>query len=235
MRDAVQHKNSMSIQSFIRSDGKLQVVKMLLTPEERQAHVSWTAMRTRCNRTPEKFPDYDSYGGKNIKVCTEWIQDFAAFYRDMGPPPSPLHTLDRRNRNEGYSKENCRWATDKEQAINRDTTVFLTINGRTETASDWERISGIKAATILKRVRTGRPENEWLYPEELEKRSKRMITLRGQTKTLAAWARELNMTAPGLQYRLRTGADPFCPIGKRNAKKKISVDDAQVVAHTDPH
>lgn len=37
----------------------------------------------------------------------------------MGPKPSPLHTLDRKDNHKGYFKENCRWATPLEQNRNR--------------------------------------------------------------------------------------------------------------------
>jgi hypothetical protein len=58
------------------------------------------------------------YGGRGIAVeDPRWLQ-FENFLADMGEPPPGL-TLDRRDNERGYCKENCRWATRIEQRNNR--------------------------------------------------------------------------------------------------------------------
>lgn len=69
----------------------------------------------RC--TNPKDPRFHNYGGRGITVCPEW-SDFWTFVEDMGNRPDG-HTLDRKDNDLGYFKENCRWATAKEQACNR--------------------------------------------------------------------------------------------------------------------
>lgn len=62
---------------------------------------------------------YHRYGGRGIGVCREWKGHFQRFKADMGSKPSPLHSLDRIDNDKGYSPDNCRWATQTEQHMNR--------------------------------------------------------------------------------------------------------------------
>lgn len=75
-------------------------------------------MLDRCNNP--KSHKYSYYGKRGIKVCSEWQGDngFTQFCKDMSDRPTNT-SIDRINNNLGYYKENCRWATIHEQAVNK--------------------------------------------------------------------------------------------------------------------
>lgn len=88
---------------------------MTNTPEYR----SWNKMRDRClNKNGERYSDY---GGRGISICTRWNK-FENFLADMGSRQSG-RSLDRINNDGDYEPRNCRWATAKQQALNRRNNV----------------------------------------------------------------------------------------------------------------
>lgn len=97
---------------------------------------------------------FKNYGGRGISVCERWRESFTNFLSDMGHRPSRLQ-IERKDNNGNYEPSNCVWATRKEQAQNRRTTVFLTIGYRREKISKWSEESGIASKVILFRLKSG--------------------------------------------------------------------------------
>lgn len=73
---------------------------------------TWKEMRQRCNNP--NATQYKWYGARGITVSDRWAV-FENFRADMGERPDGK-TLDRKDPRKGYEKDNCRWATAKEQA-----------------------------------------------------------------------------------------------------------------------
>lgn len=73
----------------------------------------WQAMKTRC--TNPKAKSWKHHGGAGVKVADEWLENFEAFYKHIGDPPTPLHTIDRHDSFGDYAPGNVRWATQAEQ------------------------------------------------------------------------------------------------------------------------
>jgi hypothetical protein len=88
---------------------------------------------------------------------------FENFRDDMGEPPTPKHQLERGKNDQGYCKENCRWATPKEQARNRRSSRLLEYKGKTQTLQAWADELGLKREAIGMRLRYG-----WTIEEAFE-------------------------------------------------------------------
>lgn len=113
----------------------------------------WSSLIDRCHN--ENNRHYKNYGGRGIAVCKRWRDKFENFINDMGPRPSPSHTVERKNNSCGYSPFNCRWATRKEQQNNMRTNRLVTLKGRTQTVSQWADEVGMKHATLYSRIYHG--------------------------------------------------------------------------------
>lgn len=123
-------------------------------------HNVWKTLRQRCSN--KSNPSYKNYGGRGIKVCARWDSSFENFMIDMGPRPSPRHTIERRDNNGPYSPDNCRWATRAEQNNNTRWNRILVINGERMTLSQAARRAGITPSGMRYRLRAWHSDRDLL-------------------------------------------------------------------------
>jgi len=91
---------------------------------------------------------YAWYGGRGIRVCDRWRTSFEAFLADVGPRPTPRHSLDRIDNDGDYEPGNVRWATSFEQSRNRRNVKLYTHDGETLTLSEWADRVGLPYSTL---------------------------------------------------------------------------------------
>ena len=111
----------------------------------------WCFMKKRCLNNNRR--DFKYYGGRGIKVCDEWKENFKCFYEwAMSSGYADNLTLDRIDANGNYKPSNCRWVTMKEQCENRKSNRLISAFGETHTISQWAQKTGLKFTTIKGRI-----------------------------------------------------------------------------------
>lgn len=109
-------------------------------------------MIARCYNGNSKA--YRAYGARGICVCAEWLEDFQSFSEwAMLNGYSDALTIDRIDNNKGYSPENCRWATNKEQANNTRRNVYVEACNQCLTYAQWAAILGVSRWNVQKGTR----------------------------------------------------------------------------------
>ena len=122
----------------------------------KRAYSSWQSMLART-----RYKNRDSsewYMEKGISVCERWVDSFPNFFEDMGDPPDG-YSLDRIDSSKGYCKDNCRWATDKEQASNRTSSNIFSYEGRLLTTTQLSSETGVARTTIQRHIALGAVES----------------------------------------------------------------------------
>ena len=121
---------------------------MSKTPE----YKIWEGIKLRCNPTTSKS---SNYGKRGITISEEW-SSFEKFYEDMGPRPSKLYSIERLNNDKGYSKENCVWATRRQQQNNKRNTLFTVLNGEVVPLAEAARSMGVTYNSLAAKARAGK-------------------------------------------------------------------------------
>jgi len=130
----------------------------------------WMQMRKRCSDPKQEH--FHLYGGRGITVCDRWLSSFENFIADLGPRPTPKHSIERVDSNGTYEPGNCRWATPKEQANNTSRNKFIEWNGQRKTAAQWAEELGVNSELILYRLENGWTVEEAFFTKKFGLRKK---------------------------------------------------------------
>ncbi|WP_163537596.1 hypothetical protein [Gracilibacillus sp. YIM 98692] len=163
----------------------------------------WTQMLQRCKN--QTLDHYDRYGGRGITVCDEWgdFEVFAKWAKENGYKDGL--TIDRIDVDGNYEPKNCKWSTNLEQARNKRTSRYITINGEAKTVAKWAEISGLPYKTLQRRLYTGCKEEDLLAPVGTIYEHKFLIEINGVTKTINAWAKEAGLPFSTVKRRYQRG------------------------------
>lgn len=135
----------------------------------------WIDMRNRCNNPNNKR--FYRYGARGIRVCERW-NNFKSFLKDMGPCPARM-SIERIDNDGDYTPENCRWATNREQARNMCSNRMIEFRGKTLCLVDWSIATGLSADVIYARLKMGwSVERSLTQPVRPLKRRRHAVTSR---------------------------------------------------------
>lgn len=120
----------------------------------------WAHIKDRC--TNPNYSQFKDYGGRGISYDPRW-EFFEGFWEDMKEGYSDKLSIDRKDNNGNYCKDNCKWSTRFEQMGNIRNNRIITFNGKTQIVSEWSRELNIPTNVLSYRLGKG----EWSIEKAL--------------------------------------------------------------------
>lgn len=112
----------------------------------------WNGIKMRCYSL--KYKSYHTYGGRGIKVCDEWLNNFMAFYDwSIANGWQDGLQIDRINNDGNYEPGNCRYVTREVNQRNTTRTRWVTINGERKILADWARVYNMTSSALSTRLK----------------------------------------------------------------------------------
>lgn len=173
-------------------------------------HVLWKGIKARCYN--KNNVNYKNYGGRGIKMCDEWRDNFLAFKEFMLSKgydetlPTGVQTIEREDVNGDYKPGNCKLVTKTEQCYNKRTNHFITYKGETKTITEFANEYKMDVETLFRRI----CKFGYTVEEAIEKPVRKAphknapkYTVRGESLTLREWAAKFGMTRSQLKAKTR--------------------------------
>ena len=130
-----------------REQDKINLDRATHAMSHKRLYEIWQGMKSRCYNPNDAR--YANYGGRGIMICQAWQNDFLAFYNwAIAHGYSDTLTIDRIDNDRGYSPENCRFASNKDQCRNRSTNINIRIGNATKTLTEWCEIFKLDYKTV---------------------------------------------------------------------------------------
>lgn len=171
-------------------------------------HRTWIGMTSRCEN--QNNSAYQWYGARGIKVCERW-KVFESFLEDMGSAWQPGLTIERKNVNGDYCKDNCVWANREVQANNTTRSLFIEFAGERMTVAQLAKRVGMSRHRLTKRL-----ENGWSIDSAIatpKQRLPTMLTFNGETLTTGEWEKRFGLRRKIVAERLSYGWTPEKALG----------------------
>ena len=176
---------------------------------------TWRNVLKRCYYI--KGVEYNDYGGRGIKVCEEWVDDFYSFYTwSINNGWGDGLTLDREDNDGNYKPNNCRWITNSEQQRNKRNNFIITAFGETKCLQDWEndKRCSVSNSTIKCRIDKGwtaedaiSKPNSNLTENRKQRKDVLVVDYMNQSKTLTEWCNLMGLNYLLIRGRLADGWD----------------------------
>lgn len=185
---------------------------------------TWDGMKKRCYNKNDN--NYENYGGRGIKMCDEWKNNFQAFYTwAINNGYKKELSIDRIDVDGNYEPSNCRWATAKEQSRNRRDTLYVEYNGEKRTLIEVSEEVGISYGKMYARIfEMGKSLEEAIamkgYSENKCKRRKEKIN--GEILTVSEFCDKYGITDKSFAYRwINKGKDFEWILARWNEKENV--------------
>lgn len=120
--------------------------------KNKRINIIYNGMKARCYNS--NTPEYKNYGGRGIKMCDEWLDNYWNFENwAINNGYKNNLSIDRINNDENYEPNNCRWATRIQQQNNTRNNKFVIYKGERKTIAEWSRIIGVSSTCLSYRLK----------------------------------------------------------------------------------
>ena len=173
---------------------------------------TWGHMKSRCYNANNNV--YYLYGGRGIKVCDEWRDNYQCFKKWALANGWDLHakgmeqSIDRIDPNKDYEPDNCRWVNAQTQALNKRNNFFITINGESRSITEWSRLKNIDPGVIRRRYYKYGLRGEDLFnliPREMKYANNNKILFKGEMVPVVDLCRQYGISDATLRKRYERG------------------------------